>query len=806
MVSGAMGSKRGTLKRTIIVYIFLVGLIPLGIGWALVYFYGTRSVQNSIGSSFQELAVETAHQVDSVLDAEVQRMRLIANVPIIVKGVAYGANRRYDGMSEEAVGKLLAKQEEAWGGNQLSDHDVLSNRTARFLGETKELAGDTIMGIMVTDIRGAVVAATSRPKRFTHAHEDWWKGALDPSGPGLYVSDIVEKGRGTFASQGDTLDIAVPIMDSSQEKPIGVLKVCYRFDNLFALINKVRIGQTGHGMLFASDGTPLVCPILPRTAHRMDAGLLRMIVSDKPGWAVAEDDGHGARQTVVGFAPLQGLKYLRGDSLGGKTWHVFVRQHPTESFAPLQDMLYKVGGVGIVLLGVLAFLGNYVGAKLVRPIQVLHDGVEAIRRGDLSHRLSLKTGNELETLAEAVNNMAQQLDASKAELEGCNRSLAEQVAEQTEELTRQVRRTDAILSNMAEGLVILNSACAVEFMNPAARRLYGASVGERCAELLYGRFLPCTDYDHACPTPDCPIESLLGGRQQVYQYEARDQQGRTISVSMVPTAGEGGERLIVVLLRDVSRESKLKRQLILSERLATMGKMAAGIAHEINNPLGIILNRIECIEREAFKRSVPSGFIHDLQVIRNHASRILRVTKSLLTCSRDSAMTLKPLDVNTIVRDALELVGERVKKSDITMTYDLAEGLPAVMGDKDKLETVILNLLNNAIDEVPAMNGAIMVQTRKASFGENGGVQIAVSDNGPGVPPEFLEKVFEPFYTTKPAGKGTGLGLFLCYSIVKEHKGEITVAPKQGQGSTFLVTLPGLETQVREEEEWTVKF
>jgi signal transduction histidine kinase len=359
---------------------------------------------------------------------------------------------------------------------------------------------------------------------------------------------------------------------------------------------------------------------------------------------------------------------------------------------------------------------------------------------------------------------------------------------------------DAILNNMTEGLIILNSAREVEFMNPAARALYGAKSGDRCAELIYGRSTPCTSRDHACPTPDCPVEALLSGRQQVYQYETRDQKGRTLLVSMFPTAGEEGEKLIVVLLRDVSRESKLKRQLFLSERLATMGKMAAGIAHEINNPLSIIVNRIECIEQESRNRILPSGLVDDLTVIKNHASRISRITKSLLTCSRDSAMTLKPLDVNTIVREAVGLAGERLTKSESRIVSDLAEDLPAVMGDKDKLETVVLNLLNNAIDAVPPTYGMITVRTRKASGGENGGVEIVVTDNGVGVPPESLDKVFDPFYTTKPAGKGTGLGLFLSYGIVKEHGGDITVAPNNGQGSVFSILLPALARQVMSQE------
>jgi signal transduction histidine kinase len=796
---------RKGIQRTAITYLILVGLIPLMIGWGLVYFYGLRSARNTIGTSFQDLAVETAHRVDQVLEAEVQRARLVANVTEVRQAVVQ-ANRRYAAMSEEVIQRELAQQQEAWASENFSHRrNVLGNDTVRFLIETKEMAGDTTMGILVTDIRGTVVAATSQPKRLVHAGEGWWQRAQDPAGGLLYISDIVEAGEGTFVSQGDTLEVAVPIMDVTHTRVVGVLKISYRFDNLFALVNKVRIGQTGHAMLFASDGTPLMCPILPRKAHRMDSGLLQMIVSENPGWAVAEDDGHGSQHTVVGFAPLEGLKSLRADSLGGKTWHVFVRQLPDESFAPLYDLLVKIGGTGLVLLGVLAFLGKYVGERLVRPIHSLREGVEAIQRGDLSHRLSIKTGNELETLAEAVDSMAARLQASKVDLEACNQSLAGRVAEQTKELRNQVRRMDAILSNMLEGLIILNRAGAVEFMNPTARALYGDSLGVGCAELFYGRTEPCSGCDHACPSTDCPVEALLGGRLEICQFETKDRRGRTLQITMVPTASESGEGLVVVLLRDATHEVKLKRQLQLADKLATMGKVAAGIAHEINNPLGIIINRIDCIERETQNQGLPTGLANDLHTIKSHAGRIARITKSLLTCSRDSVVTLKPLDINALIEDAVRFVRDRITGSGLTLTRELGDDLPPVRGDKDKLETVILNLLNNAIEALPAVGGAIRVTTRRVPVGEDGGVEIAVSDNGAGIPPEALDKVFEPFFTTKPPGKGTGLGLFLSYGIVKEHNGDITVKRNDEGGSTCIVRLPGHELWESEVQRWTVK-
>lgn len=348
-------------------------------------------------------------------------------------------------MAEDHIPLKLARDEEAWGNGHFPYHTVLSHEVVPFLIEAKELDGDRIMGILVTDKYGAVVAATSQPTKFKYAPAHRGKIGVEHPEHSLVISDIVEAPDGVFVFQGDTLDIDVPIMDASHTRVVGILIICYRFNNLLALVNKVRIGKTGHAMLFASDGTPLLCPILPRKAHQLDEGLLQMIVSDKPGWAVVEDDGHGARNTVVGFAPLEGLKRLRSNTIGGGSWHVFVRQPPIETFAPLNDFLFKIGGVGVFLVGMLAFLGKYAGERLVRPIHVLREGVEAMEQGSISHRLAVKTGDELETLGEAINTMAagleaskKELEASKKELEDANHSLTERVVAQTKELGNQV--------------------------------------------------------------------------------------------------------------------------------------------------------------------------------------------------------------------------------------------------------------------------------------------------------------------------------------------------------------------------------
>ena len=154
---------RKGIRRKTITYLILVGMIPLIIGWMLVYFYGDRSMRNMIGSSFQDLAVETAHRVDQVLEAEVQRIHLLANIPV-VRQVAVDANDRYTEMPRDTVPKEIDPDMSTWANGDFPYQEVLGNDAARFLIETKEMAGDTIMGILITDRYGAVVAATSQTK------------------------------------------------------------------------------------------------------------------------------------------------------------------------------------------------------------------------------------------------------------------------------------------------------------------------------------------------------------------------------------------------------------------------------------------------------------------------------------------------------------------------------------------------------------------------------------------------------------------------------------------------------------------
>ncbi|CAI4030310.1 Histidine kinase [Nitrospira tepida] len=665
-----------TIRGRIVVAIVLVGCVPLLIGLVLAYMSGMQSLRDVIGGNLQAVAAQVADRVTLLVQGEIQGVRLLASAPLRVRQPVETANRAYP-VERSAIDQIIRERMQMWEQGKDASARLLDSALSRFLRETKVRDGDKVVGLLITDQYGALVAASSEPDHYVFNQEAWWRAVQSGDPEPVFISGVIPAREGSFRTPEETIDIAVPILDDRQHAVIGAIKASYRFDSLFAIIKQIRVGQTGHAMLFNAAGQPLICPILPRQAHRIPSQLMAMIVSPDPGWAVAEDDGHGAQDTVIGFAPVGGLK------LPDNTWHVLVRQQPSESYAPIRDQVRNLAAIGLVMVGLLWLMGRYVAARIARPIQTLQAGVEAISQGTYDRPLDIATGDEFQDLAAAVHRMADRLKTSRAELEALNADLARRVEEKTAEVTGHLKK------------------------------------------------------------------------------------------------------------------------LQFAERLATLGQVASGIAHEINNPLGIILNRIECMEAEA--AHLPEDVWNDLRAIRSQADRISRVTRSVLAMSRGAATTLKPIDMNCVLRACVEVARDRAAAHDVHLETDLAGDVPPVMGDRDRLETVILNLLNNAIDAVRDSDQPRQVTIRSESVQADEGdfVVTTVRDTGPGIPEEILGRIFDPFFTTKKTGQGTGLGLFLSYGIVADHRGRLEVKNDE-RGAVASVALPALAScvDVHQEAGW----
>jgi two-component system NtrC family sensor kinase len=235
-------------------------------------------------------------------------------------------------------------------------------------------------------------------------------------------------------------------------------------------------------------------------------------------------------------------------------------------------------------------------------------------------------------------------------------------------------------------------------------------------------------------------------------------------------------------------EAQLQRQrevLYQNEKLAALGTLSAGIAHEMNNPLGIITTRIEVMLLDAEQQQLPAQVLEDLQVLHRASQRVARIAASLRSFARQSASESCPVDLNTVADEALLLMQKPLGAENIRVLATLDRTLPPVLGDANALHQVLMNLLTNAREAMP-QGGEIRIETEAAD--QAGWIRLRVADTGPGIPAEEISKIFDPFYTTKRTG--TGLGLSVTYGIIQEHGGTVDVQSQLGAGTTFTLAFP----------------
>jgi two-component system NtrC family sensor kinase len=227
-----------------------------------------------------------------------------------------------------------------------------------------------------------------------------------------------------------------------------------------------------------------------------------------------------------------------------------------------------------------------------------------------------------------------------------------------------------------------------------------------------------------------------------------------------------------------------------AEKLAAVGRLAAGVVHEINNPLATISACAEALEQRveegAFDNSDAAEDLNEyLGLIKSEAFRCKSITTGLLDFSRLRTGDRHPLDIGDIIRSSANLISHQSRGGSVSIEVEVAEGIPLINADGGQLQQAVIALATNAIDAMP--DGGTM--TFRA-FAEHRRIAIDIEDNGIGIPPEDLSKVFEPFFTTKEVGKGTGLGLAVCYGIITDHGGRLSVRSTVGKGSTFSIYLP----------------
>lgn len=802
---------RWGLKAKLILSMLFVGIVPLVIGLGMAFWQGSQEIRDVHGESFKALATEAARKIDLVTAEEVARTSRIANDPTIIQEL----ERRRDGASAlpPELGNLSdAEQTARWAARDPAIVKIVTeNLMAGLLREyysgahsepdqlLPQVMRSATKMLFLTDTHGTLVASMKAKPDYRHGDTLWWKGAFNNGAGKLFIEDV------HFHAQADTyaFTISIPVMDSLHYEAVGVLHRVIDAKEFFSpSTHPIRFGKTGHVMLIDSRGIVMSCPILPTGVSLSDQSLIPLITPLQPGWTQAASDGHGGKTTsIIGFAPLPETSRATNGSLSGSSWHTFVWQSSDELFAPIQHLftwMTVFGGVAVVLLAVLGYVA---ASRIVTPVRALQQAAQAIGRGELQTAIDIRTGDELEDLADEFTRMNTQLEAAFS-------GLTDQVTLKTQEVDYLRQSTDQILDAVPTPIVLVDADESIHYVNQAARETFhlapnatpplslftvlpldAASETKLRQEFSGGAAAPVRN--KAPRDPLAQTDSHEGGRDRPeLRIGARTYHYLWFRLPSRP--GEDPHSGLV--LRDITDDSRMQDQLIQAEKSGSLGVLTAGIGHELNNPLFGILGLGEAIQDET-----------DLTRARSHARDIVAQGRRMAAIirdftgitARDSSDRRIPVCVESTIEHALAAMRIAADHTQVAIQKTFA-GETMVMAIPDQLQQAIMNLFMNAVQAMKGVGTLTIVTTQTDQL-----VTVRIADSGPGIAPQYLAKIFDPFFTTKGQGEGSGLGLTVARRIIRKFGGELRIESRVGEGTTCLVTLPMIRNQPSKEDTCT---
>ena len=678
----------------------------------------------------------------------------LAIVAIMVLTVSYHARQSLEGQIKERISLRVRHMSQAleeeleikWASmKDLSDNSFLKNSVIDTLGRDEYLVpfmqnlslpgkGGDQVDLRLLDYRGRMIARNSTAAiAGTYEHAPW-------------LSKVLEDGRPhaeLLSNDGEaTILFAFPIF--YLKYPEGILVGEFDLSFAQAIISQEREFQTA---LLGSSDQLLLGELPARTYTKL---LSSQLIRGKPFFFREADALHTG-------VPVQGLADFKDFA-----WNLILSAPTQRILAPVEDMRRNMILVGMVTAIFLSSIVLWRSRIFVRPLQYLEGTMKLImEQGDLSKRVSVASQDEVGALAQTFNEMIANLEQSRIELISAR------------------NYNQNVVKSMSNSLVVLNPDLTIRTVNQATLDLLGYEanelIGKPAGVVFSQEFFSGSLFDELM-TKGCVtyVEKI---------YLRKDGLAIPISFSGSVMRDDGGEiEGIVCVAQDLTERKRLEQ----AEKLAAVGQLAGGVAHEINNPLGVILGFAQGI----VKRIKPGDSLEmPVRSIEREAQRCKHFVEDLLTFSRVDKTEKEEVDVNQAIAGALSLVMAQGKVRDVELVKDFQTDLPKILGNKNQIQQVIVNLSNNAMDAM-SEGGKLSLRTWETSVEGNDLIAIEVKDTGRGISPEIQPRIFEPFLTSKEVGQGTGLGLSLVYEIIQKHDGKICVESEVGKGTTFFITLP----------------
>ncbi len=459
----------------------------------------------------------------------------------------------------------------------------------------------------------------------------------------------------------------------------------------------------------------------------------------------------------------------------------------------------------IICIIVISFLNGVI----MKPIIELRETAQKISSGSLSQRVKVKTKDELGRLGGVFNNMLDNLEKLTVSRDTLTKEIQERIKIESK-MRYSEERYRNLINISPEGIMLLDSGLNIIMINRAGINLYGYAGEKEMTGINVSEFF---EQEQMAIVQKNIGLAVQNGEVRDLELVSKKNGGNLFYIELSANLIADNEKdvnNILVIFSDISLRKKteqelreaydklkeLQSQLVQTEKMAAIGQLAGGVAHEINNPLTGVLNNVQLIKMLAtggneFK---IGEFRELLDIIEESAQRCQKITQSLLDFSHASMGQFRSISLNGIIEKVTDLISNELNLQNILINKELQPDLPEILGDSQLLQQVIINFFSNAKWAIQKRfkiaGGLITVKTENSV--ESGIVTVSITDNGIGIDESKIKKIFEPFFTTKDVGEGTGLGLSVAYNIIKKHKGTIEVESRVNVGTTFKLSIPSV--------------
>jgi PAS domain S-box-containing protein len=758
-------SQPSSIERSITFPVFSVGLLLGTIGLVYAYWSAKDSLRYTVGSTFQELARQSAENAGLLLTKEIEWVEQVSALPILRAAVKEGTSITFD-------------------------HPELRR--------VREEQQRYFTSMMIVGRQGqAIGGGASEATRAYYRRQPWWPVVFEDGrawGGALNRSD---DGRWYW-------EVAVPIRDDNGTVA-GALKVVIGREHFLDSVLRGRIGRTGHVMLLDNDGAVIACPLRAPSVHTRlteltpdpsSTGTARLV---GPVWRELGVDTHQERGGIVGVAPVR----LRPDIAWQGNWAILVQQDPDEIYAPLVSLTERLALFGVGAIGLIAALRWRLARRIAKPITELME-----RMRGLTVPLDPPAGaprepvgiREIDALSASFEDLAARLDrAARA-----SRQTLRDLERANDELARSEEHYRMLWNHSVHLLMLVDAEGVVRDLNRRGEIKLWRAASDVVGTSVFSLF---------CAEDQPKLRALLnevfasGRERAVEELRVPSPTGDcfTMEMDLVPLEKKGAVEAVMVQLTDWTEKKELQEQLLRTERLASLSHFASMFAHDIRNPLAGVKKTLELMagrqelqgepvrgwcEDLRFTIELLQGMINDmLDIYQEHYSGLPLITSD---CS-----------AGEVVREVVRLFRIEAEARGIVFDVRLPDGDIPVQADRRRIERVLINLVHNAIKFSPP-RGTIVITvglnradgragTSAESSRERDLVRISVSDDGPGVDPQELPHLFETFFRQRDRRDGRigrGLGLYFCRLVAEAHHGRILASNRPNGGAEFVVELP----------------